>query len=244
MTLVNKTNYWGGNTYRQEDGYRMRNNFGTQQHVDWSEKVVTQTGVRLAENLDWINEHSRMDMTEKRVIEADVFAQDDCWRLRTTCEFQNVSGEILRLGTFQSEEGLQGSHYTGMFLRLSRDFMGVGEWQPYGSYLAEGQHGVEQVHGVQSSWLACVGSHDNCNVSTTLICCDNPENPNYPVHWFYRPDMPCLALPFVGSGAVILEPNETLRLSYDFIIANGIREAEERHRLVREFVTERAAVQV
>ncbi len=236
MTLVNGTNFWGGNTYRKEDGYRMRDNFGTQDHLAWADIQTDATGVRVVENLAWNNERRELTLSEQRTIDARVFPELECWRLRLHLHFENVSGKTLRLGTFESEEGLTGSHYTGIFFRLSRDFFGKGEWEPYGSYLPAGQHGVEHIHGTAAPWMYGVGSHDNADGDTTLIFCDHADNPNYPTRWFFRPEMPCVALPFVGEGATVLAPDEHFRLGYDFIFATGIHDASSCEELIKHCV--------
>ncbi|MBC2600254.1 DUF6807 family protein [Puniceicoccus vermicola] len=214
----------------------MRGNFGTQNHLDWTEVTSDETGAVLHESLEWKNEHSEPTFREQRSIDARVFPNANCWRLHLRFQIQNVSGKTLRLGTFESEEGLQGSHYTGLFFRLHREFLGKGEWEPVGSFLADGNRGLEKIHGKPAPWMASVGSHDNSDSETTLICCDNPRNPHFPTHWFYRPDMPCIALPFVGESAVILNPEETLDLRYDFIIANGIQDLESAQKLVENCI--------
>lgn len=227
MTRVNETNFWGGVTYRKEDGYQMRNNVGSQNHIAWLERSQDTTQARLKESLIWRNESGVDYFSEIRGIEATVFPDIQCWHLKLSFEFENISGKTLRLGTYESEEGLTGSHYTGLFLRLSRDYFGCGENEPLGTYLADEQRGVAAIHGTPADWMACVGRHDNSDSVTTLICCDHAENPHYPTRWFYRPGMPSLAMPFVGSSAISLSAGERLRLRYDLIVADGALMADE-----------------
>src|SRR5690606_10032496 len=73
MTLVNRTNFWGGATYRKEDGYQMRGNIGSQDHAGWLEKRVDEKSVCLVEQVVWNNEKRAAWLNERRIIAAEVF---------------------------------------------------------------------------------------------------------------------------------------------------------------------------
>lgn len=105
--------------------------------------------------------------------------------------------------------------YGGLFWRGPRSFL-------RGKVLAaDGREGPE-VMGQSSPWLAFVGRHDGSAASSTVLFLDHPGNPRYPTRWFVRNDpYACVSLSFMFDEEYLLEPGETLRLTYRVVLADG-----------------------
>jgi len=232
MTSVNGMNFWGGPTYRAKVGdYANIDNVGTQQHRGWVEAKPSDHGCAWTETLDWIGPRNEPVFTESRTLSVcDIDPENELWRLIWESELTNVLGETITHNSYCSGEGLQGSGYTGLFLRMSRGFdqtpshifagVEMPEWDDYhdGKTILVSP---DQLNGWPSSRLAYQGIFDTSLNGCLLLCEDLTKNPPYEHHWFCRPKFPCLAWSTAYLDPHIINPGETLRLRHSLGIAGG-----------------------
>ena len=232
ITRVGEVNFWGGPSYRAEGGYQFRGDQGRQEHREWSELGLTpQGGVRMEEQVDWVNPEGRVLLEEKRSLAVTVEGDETAWTLGFSSTLSNVSGEPLDLGNYHSSLGLKGSHYTGLLMRMTREYVfpcGDKQMRILG---AGGLSGVEQVHGARVNWVALAGRHDTTLDRTTSIFVD--DSPGNPVHWFVRDTLPAVGFSFQFDEDKHLEADGELVLRHRLIFAEGALEAEAIEALVR-----------
>jgi len=112
-------NFWGGGTYRKVDGYQLRGDHGGQHHTAWREKTAS----RLAHSLDWrVGATNELLLQEEREL-AFAVVSPQAWTLRWTATLKNVTARSLSLGQYHSNQGLAGSHYSGLQFRGARDLL-------------------------------------------------------------------------------------------------------------------------
>lgn len=242
MSSVNGMNFWGGHTYRRETGeYANINNVGTQKHRDWIDSKPLETGYSWTETLDWIGPNNEPVFTESRTLAVqDIDPDGGFWRLVWESELTNTLGETLYHNSYSSGEGLQGSGYTGLFLRMNRGFDRTGahifdgkdipEWDDYhdSETILDSS---DQLNGWQSSRLAYQGIFDTSLNGCLILCEDLTEYPSYKLHWFCRPQFPCLAWSTAYHEPHRIEADETFRFRHSLGIANGFW-TKERARLL------------
>lgn len=227
LTLVDDHNFWGGPTYRREDGYLDRSNQGRQNHVGWLLKTHDRYGIRLKQALDWQTGAGDTLLSEQRLIEFDFSQSDsDGYVLSFDIDLQNVSGKSLSLDTYASASGLAGSPYTGLQFRGCRGFMRPKKELEYRLF-ADGRYlEVPDVHGRRWPWIAACGTC-TADHEATLIFCDDPGNPRYPNVFFIREDSDQVAFSFVGDQTLKLQAGESIRLRYRLaIVSRSLSEAE------------------
>ncbi|MBT3482153.1 MAG: hypothetical protein HN457_12065 [Opitutales bacterium] len=233
MSSVNGMNFWGGHTYSKETGeYANIDNVGTQLHRDWVDEKALENGYAWTETLDWIGPQRQQVFTETRtLIVRDIDPEIGLWRLVWESEITNTLGETIYHNSYNSGEGLEGSGYTGLFLRMSRGFDRTGthifdgkdipEWDDYhdGETILDSP---DQLNGWQSSRLAYQGIFDTSLNGCLLLCEDLTENPPYTHHWFCRPQFPCLAWSTAYHDTNTIGIGETFNLKHSLGIANGL----------------------
>lgn len=108
FTSVGGVNFWGGPTYRADDGYRWRDDHGEQRHQEWLEL----TAARLKHTVAWRAAKSGETLlAETR--ELSIAAAAGRWTIDWSSRLVNVAGRSLAFRNYQSA-GLAGSHYTGL----------------------------------------------------------------------------------------------------------------------------------
>jgi hypothetical protein len=233
MSSVNGMNFWGGHTYRKETGkYANIDNVGSQRHRDWLESKPVENGYAWIETLDWIGPNEEHVFTETRTLTVrDIDPKIGLWRLVWESELTNTLGETISHNSYSSGEDLQGSGYTGLFLRISRGFDRTGahifdnkqipEWDDYhdGETILDSS---DQLNGWQSSRLAYQGIFDTSLNGCLLLCEDLTEKPPYTHHWFCRPQFPCLAWSTAYHDTHTIGIGETFKLKHSLGIVNGL----------------------
>ncbi|MDI1318732.1 MAG: PmoA family protein [bacterium] len=181
-------NFWGGGTYQKADGYRMRGDHGGQHHTAWLEKSAT----RLAHTLDWrVGATNELLLQEERAL-AFTITSPQVWTLRWTATLKNVTPRTLSLGQYHSNQGLTGSHYSGLQFRGARELLDDHLDDTIGIFAEGGLSGEKAVHGAPASWMEWHGQKD-----TTLRRVNiRFANHTGPLHWFVRRNNPLAALPF------------------------------------------------
>lgn len=227
---VNGMNFWGGRTYRRETGiYSNEPNVGKQVHRDWLPGECTNSSQSWIEILDWIGPNDETVFSETRTLTVTDIAPDiGLWRLIWESELTNVLGKKLTINSYCSGEGLEGSGYTGLFLRMSRGFDipphhlfydEKPEWDDY----HDGDRIIhpEKINGWKSKRLAYQGIFDTSLNAGLLLCEDLTENPPYEHHWFHRPNNPCLAWSTAFHKPLAMETHTTITFRHSLSIANG-----------------------
>jgi hypothetical protein len=233
MTLnhVNGMNFWGGGTYRRETGrYEDLPNVGKQVHREWLGRDASNSNCSWVETLDWIGPNEDLVFTEKRTLTVcDIDPELGLWRLIWDSSMTNVSGAKLAINSYASGEGLEGSGYTGLFLRMSRGYARTPfhifqgekpEWDDYhdGESIIEP---VEAINGWKSNRLAHQGVFDGSLHGCLLLCEDLTENPPYELHWFHRPEFPYLAWSTAFYKSLLVEADSTIHFRHALGIVNG-----------------------
>jgi hypothetical protein len=206
LTRVEGVNFWGGGSYRREDGYQWRADHGEQRHVAWSEC----TGARLAHTLEWRElAGGTVLLREEREL-VPVRFDDRAWSLRWRAVVSNVSGRSLALGNYHSSGGLAGSHYTGLQFRGSRDLLDEHGDPEVRLHAEGGLDGEKAVHGAAGTWMEWRGQKD----TTLQRVAVRFENLTGPVHWFVRRHHPLAALPPQYDRDFVLPPGGALDVDH------------------------------
>lgn len=209
LTRVDGTNFWGGPSYRAADGYRWRDDHGTQEHTGW----VAREPERLEETLVWraaAAQGGGVLLEERRVLETWIQESGAGWGLRWTSELRNGTGRELRLGNYQADDGLAGSHYTGLQFRGARDLLDEHGDPEIGIAAAGGLAGEAAVHGAEAAWMEWRCRHDTTLRRTRIRF----ASPGTPCRWFVRAKNPVAAFAFHREEPRRLAPGGELRLEH------------------------------
>lgn len=187
LTSVSGHNFWGGPSYRQADGYRHRDDQGTQQHEAWIERSAE----RVAHTLAWRARHTGdVLLREERSLRFSL-VHERAWSLRWQASLTNVSGRLLELGHYRAPEGLVGSHYSGLQFRGTRDLLDDHGDGGIGIFAEGGREGEAAVHGAPVRWMEWRGQRDGTLNRVSLRF----ENEKEPLHVFVRRNYPLAAFP-------------------------------------------------
>lgn len=190
LNNVSGANFWGGPTCLRGDGYKWRDDHGSQRHLGWTQLEATGATATLAHKLAW----HRLDETlfaEDRTLVATVDAAARAWSLRWHSRLVNVSGRPLSLGNPHSHGGLAGSHYNGLQFRGARELLDD-HLDPTIKVVAEGGlDGIPAVHGASARWMEWHGQLDGTLTRVKLRFENNPG----PLPWFVRRNYPLAAFP-------------------------------------------------
>lgn len=226
MAVLSNENFWGGASYVHGEGYVPLPNNGQMAHQRWDEIVVDADNIRFSESLTWISYAGESWLNEKRVFEvSEINAEAGYWTLDFTTSLTNTRGEDLVFGS-PTTKGRPMAGYGSLFWRGPRSFY-------MGDVLAAGGLEGPDVMGQPAAWLAFNGKHDGTGDTSTLIFIDQPENPRYPNKWFIRAvPFAAVSYSFMFDEEYVLPPEDTLRLHYQLVIANGTWSRDEIERLV------------
>lgn len=187
LTSVSGHNFWGGGSYRKDDGYKYRGDQGTQQHEAWIEKSAS----RLAHTLAWCaGADGDVLLKEERSLTFSSVS-DQAWSLRWQGTLVNVSGKTLQLGHYHSTHGLVGSHYSGLQFRGARALLDDHGDTTIGISGEGGLQGEAAVHGAPVSWIEWQGQRDE-SLHRVAIRFDNAGRR---LHGFVRRSYPLASFP-------------------------------------------------
>lgn len=204
LTSVDGVNFWGGPTYRADDGYQLRDDHGVQRHRAWHEL----TPECLKESVDWCDAKGGVLLNEVRVLVTALAA--DGWSLRWTSELRNATPRPVTLGNYHALAGLAGSHYTGLQFRGARDLLDDHGDASIGIRAEGGLAGEAAVHGADARWLEWSCQHDGSLRRTRIRF----ENAGGLLPWFVRVKNPLATFSFHREQVRVLAPDETLRLDH------------------------------
>lgn len=205
LTSVGGVNFWGGPSYRVGEGYRWRDDHGTQVHRGW----VKLTAERMEEDVEWVDGGGAGLLQERRVLETAV-RNGGAWSLHWTSELKNVSGRELVLGNYHALAGLAGSHYTGLQFRGARDLLDEHGDAQIGVAAEGGRTGDVAVNGAEARWMEWTCQHDGSLRRTRIRF----ENLTGPLWWFVRAKNPVAAFAFQRERTQSLAVGATLRLEH------------------------------
>ena len=199
-------NFWGGPSYRADDGYKFRGDHGTQVHTGWLEKSAS----RLEHTIEWrAGASGEVLLHEERALHFSVLSPQT-WTLRWTAALANVTSRPLALGQYRSAHGLMGSHYSGLQFRGARDLLDE-HMDASIDVFAEGDLvGEAAVHGAGTHWMEWRGQKDTSQRRVVVRFANNTG----PVHWFIRRNNPLAAIPFQYNRDHVLAPGATLALDH------------------------------
>jgi hypothetical protein len=211
LTIDNASgaNFWGGPTCERADGYKWRDDHGSQNHVAWTRLKSSGTTATLAHTLEW-RRLSEIFFREERTIDiaADLAARS--WSLRWRSRLTNATGRTLSLGNPHSHGGMAGSHYTGLQFRGARELLDD-HLDPTIKVTAEGGlDGIPAVHGASARWMEWHGQLDETLHRVTIRFENNPG----PLHWFVRRNYPLAAFPFQFDQNLELAAGADLALDH------------------------------
>ncbi|MES2696186.1 MAG: DUF6807 family protein [Verrucomicrobiota bacterium] len=206
LTSVDGVNFWGGPSYREGEGYRWRDDHGTQVHRAWT--LLTPT--RMEEIVDWRERATGTVLLEEARTLATAMTSDGGWSLRWTSELRNVAGRALTLGNYHASSGLAGSHYTGLQFRGARELLDEHGDAQIGITSEGDRSGEAATHGVETRWLEWVCQHDGSLRRTRIRF----ENTAGPLPWFVRAKNPLVAFAFHREEPQVLAVGATLRLDH------------------------------
>jgi len=205
LNNVSGANFWGGPTCAQPDGYKWRDDHGSQQHVAWTTLEAAGATATLAHTLEW-RRLQEILFREERSMEITVDVPARAWSLRWRSRLTNVSGRVLSLGNPHSHGGLPGSHYTGLEFRGARELLDDHGDAGVKIVAEGGLDGVAAVHGAAARWMEWHGQLDE-SLHRVIIRFTNNTGP---LHWFVRRNYPLAALPMqfdrnleIAAGAAL-----------------------------------------
>ncbi|WP_438479811.1 DUF6807 family protein [Oleiharenicola lentus] len=206
INCLSGQNFWGGPSYRADDGYKFRDDHGTQQHLAWLEKSAT----RLEHSLDWkVNATSEVLLHEERALNFAIISPQ-AWTLRWTSALANVSKRPLSLGQYHSTHGLAGSHYSGLQFRGARDLLDEHMDDSINIFAEGGLVGEKALHGASAQWVEWRGQKDTSLRRVNIRFANNQG----PLSWFFRRNNPLLAMPFQYNRDLQLAPGATLAIDH------------------------------
>lgn len=203
INSVSGHNFWGGGTYRKADGYQLRGDHGVQLHTEWRELNPH----RIAHSLDWrAGAAGELLLQEERALQFEI--SPPAWSIRWTATLKNVTSRVLELGQYHSNQGLAGSHYTGLQFRGARDLLDDHLDDTIGIFAEGGLSGEKAVHGAAARWMEWRCQKDTTQRRVSIRF----ENQTGPVHWFVRRNNPLAAIPFHYDRDLSLAPGGTLEI--------------------------------
>ncbi len=206
LTSVNGLNFWGGPSYRRDEGYRWREDHGEQRHVGWQRCSAAE----LVEDLHWCDPRDghRVLLEEQRTLATAVEAQG--WTLRWTCRLHNPTSDPLTCHNYHSLGGLEGSHYSGLQFRGARGLLDQHGDDRIGLRGEQGSRDVADLHGQPARWLEWHAQHDGSLRRTRLRF----ESLSGELPWFVRPHDPLVAFAPHGAEPWVLQPGESRELDH------------------------------
>jgi hypothetical protein len=226
LTEVGETNFWGGGSYRKEArAYIWVHNHGRQRHLRWTEERCGETSGSIAHEIAWETGQGQLLLKEQRRLGFEVHAADAFWTLDFEMDIRNATSAPLGLGTYESNYGLTGSFYTGLFWRIPReflDYLNLRDRITQGTMHCEAGHSTEEkIHGSPGHWVALTGSVDDVLEPVTLAMIDRSRPDMSAPRVFIRKQQVGVALPFLGQESRQLAPGESLKLCYRLVLADG-----------------------
>lgn len=212
ITCVSDHNFWGGPSYRKNDGYDWRSDHGFQQHVAWQEK----SAARLAHTLDWRAHGGELLLHEDRRLSVSLI-NEKSWSLRWAATLKNVSGRTLQLGQYHSAQGLAGSHYTGLQFRGARDLLDDHGDAAIGIFAEGGLSGESAIHGSRAQWMEWRGQKDGSQRRVTIRFSNNLAR----AHWFVRRQNPLATFPFQYDRDLLLVDGGTLAVDHELTFSDA-----------------------
>lgn len=213
---VGSENFWGGVTFRRDEGYVQLPNNGATVHRGFDSLDAGNERIAVRERLDWVTQAGEHWFSEQRWFTVSLV--DDAWLLSYRTTFTNVSGKPVTFGS-PTTEGRPNAGYGGLFWRGPRSFTG-------GTVYTPDQTGGDDLMGVRAPWLALAGRHDDHGGASTLVFVDSVRNSAADDHvqWFVRstPFAAVCPAPFFDVEVAVPD-GDGLSFEYAVIVADHDR---------------------
>ncbi len=211
LNNVSGANFWGGPTCLRGEGYKWRDDHGSQQHLAWTTLVVDAAGTTatLAHTLAW-RRSDELLFQEERSLVATLDSAAHAWSLRWRSRLVNVSGRTLSLGNPHSRGGLAGSHYNGLQFRGARELLDDHLDPAIKITAGGGLEGVAAVHGAAARWMEWHGQLDGSLHRVSIRFENNPG----PLPWFVRRNYPLAAFPVQSDQDLEISPGAELSVDH------------------------------
>jgi hypothetical protein len=195
--VVNELNFWGGPSFRREQGYIQLANNGEIAHAELRDGM---------EALCWIDPAGSLVAREERYIGAPV-VHGDAWLMTLSTEIENRLAGPLRVGS-PTTEGRPMAGYAGLAWRGPNTLHGAAVILEDGAVRGDAM-------GLRSRWLAVAADE-----VTVAFADESGARP--PARWFVRTDPYVLvsASPLFDES-ITLAPGERLRLRHRLLVADG-----------------------
>ncbi|OYN88994.1 DUF6807 domain-containing protein [Parenemella sanctibonifatiensis] len=223
---VGEENFWGGVTYVRDQGYQQLDNNGAMVHTGFTSRDHEDDRIRAREELRWVTQAGAEIVCEERDFTIRLL-DDTAWVLEWGTRFTNISEQTFPMGS-PTTHGREMAGYGGLFWRGPRSFTG-------GKVYADGHSaGDEDLMGIDATWMAYVGQHDEIGGASTVAFVDQTPEPRHGGRsWFVRtqPFAVISPSPFFFDE-VDFAPKQTFSYRYSVIIADGERQPSEIAELV------------
>ncbi|WP_415856434.1 PmoA family protein [Sinomonas sp. G460-2] len=216
---VSGENFWGGPTFRRDEGYVQLDNNGRMEHTGFAALETAEDGrFVLTHELVWHRQDGTPVVAETRTVSVLPAEDPSSWTLVFESDMENISGEDLRIGS-PTTEGRPNAGYGGLFWRGPRSFTG-------GTIVGPGGATGETLRGTRHPWAAFVGRHDETDAASTILIADYPGNGQHPPEWFARSEpFGCLGPAPFFSEEVPFGAGEHLVNRYAVVISDGAADA-------------------
>jgi Methane oxygenase PmoA len=205
-------NFWGGVSYRKNNGYQWRGDHGYQQHVAWLERSAS----CLRHAVNWRTGAGELLLQEERTL-IFTLVSPKAWSLRWVATLKNESGKSLQLGHYHSSQGLTGSHYSGLQFRGTRDLLDEHGDDSVGVFAGGGLSGEESIHGAAAQWMEWRGQKDTSQRKVVIRFANNTG----PIHWFLRKKNPLVAFPFQYDRDLVLAEGAAFTIDHSLTFTDA-----------------------
>ncbi len=203
ITTLNGSNFWGGPTYKKDQGYLFNTNHGFQKHVSW----IEQNAYHLSHLIHWVGSSGILFLIEERSLVLTLIS-DLSWCLRWKSSFKNVSGTQLLLGNYYSSANLKGSHYSGLQFRGARDLLDEHGDDSITVNADGGLNGEDAIHSRSVKWVEWQCQKDSTQRRVQIRFEDNLR----PFPAFIRKSQPLMAIPFQYDKDICMDINNTFEI--------------------------------
>ena len=211
-------NFWGGRTYRQDQGYQWLDDHGRVEHLRWTARdpggFVQELAWRVPGRPALLRERRSMTATPLEPAPA----RSAAWTLRVGFALENVTPGPISLGS-PGTHGRSGAGYGGFFWRAAAS---EGEFR----VLTAQSCGEDAVHGHPSEWLVLGGTEPGTGRPWSLLLAGE-DAATRADPWFVRTrDYPGVGSALAYQKPIRLDPGEVVSRSLLVIVADGILDAD------------------
>ncbi|WP_251451974.1 PmoA family protein [Microbacterium sp. Marseille-Q6648] len=220
-THVSGQNFWGGPTFRRDEGYRQLDNVGRMRHERFTSVAESGTQVGFTEELTWITQAGQEWLRETRTHRFHgLDLSRGFWQLDFSTTLRNISGRDLELGS-PTTEGRPAAGYTGFVIRMPRAWTGGRVLSPQGE-------GAEALMGTEAEWVAFSGEHDEFDGGGTILAFAGASTGAPAIKWFVRSEpFPVLSPSPSFDEVIALAPDAEVSLAHRHVFGDRVWTPDE-----------------